>query len=1436
MSEPASTAQFLSDLTSRGVHLWVEGEGLRYRAPQNAITPALRTEIGRRKTELVDLLQRRREMAPRSAAARIVPDPASRHEPFPLTDIQQAYWVGRDPAFELGLSAQLYSEREVDGLDLGRFVRAWRRLLVQHEMLRVSFLPDGRQRIVERLAFTPPVIDLRGLAGEPAAGALARLREHMKRHGPPLAARPFELVVSLRDGGLVHLHLTLSLLVCDGMSSDVLFRDLLALYEDPDRPLPRLDLSFRDYVMAVAGAEGTETYRRSLAAWRQRLPTLPPAPELPLARPPAALRGHRFVRRTHRLPPATWRSLKERSLEHGLTAASAVCAAYAEVLAAWSKSRHFLLNLLFFSRPLLHPQINEVVGNFSTTILLEVDASAAGSFAARAERLQRQLWADIEHAAVSGIRVLRELTQQRREDVRPVVPVVFASTLGLSAGVATALSGRAGDERPEYDSMQTPQVWIDHQVQERDGQLVAVWDTVDDLFPPGLVQEMFDAYCRLLERLADDAAAWAADDLDLLPAAQRARRDAVNATAGPVPDELLHAPFLRQAARHPERLAAICGDRTLTYGELRRRAGRLAGRLRRAGAGPGRLVAVCMHKGWEQVVAVLGVLESGAAYLPIAADLPLERRRFLLDHGQVRIVLLQEGGPAGEPGWPAETALLTVRWDEGPDEPGAEPPPAPARPGDLAYVIYTSGSTGLPKGVMIDHRGALNTVLDINRRWRVGPGDRVLALSSLSFDLSVYDLFGLLAAGGTVVLPAPSAAGEPGHWLDLCRRHGVTLWSSVPALMEMLIDHVAGRAEQLPAALRLVLLSGDWIPVTLPGRLREVQPAAELISLGGATEASIWSIAYPVGEVDRGWKSIPYGRPLTNQAFHVLDERLADCPDWVTGQLFIAGVGLALGYLHDPQKTAASFLHRPRTGERIYRTGDLGRYLPSGDLEILGREDLQVKIQGYRIELGEVEAALLAQPEVRAAAAVAVGEARASKRLVGYVVPAAERPGLLEELREALAARLPPYMVPAHLVLLPELPLSANGKVDRAALARPQAEERAGREHVPPRSGLESLLAEIWSAALGVPSVGARDHFFELGGQSLLAVRTMNEIRRRTGRDLPLSALFEAPTVEQLAALIAREEAAERRSPLVAIQAAGARPPFFCIHPVGGNVLCYVELARHLGPDQPFYGLQSVDAAGTSIEELAAVYLAAVRERAPHGPYFLGGWSMGGVVAFEMARQLVGDGEEVAALVLLDAARPRPGAGVDDAALACRFARDFGGLLGRELTVETEALRALPREEWLRHILTAAGPAGAGIGVEQARSMLATFTRNYRALLDYHALPYPGRLALLRAVGSPHDAMPEPSLGWSEVAGAGVLVETVPGDHYSMVRPPHVAALARILGRCLAPADGALRREAGALPAVSKTSPACTLQEETGERDARSILLGDSAHRTKGEK
>jgi amino acid adenylation domain-containing protein len=663
---------------------------------------------------------------------------------------------------------------------------------------------------------------------------------------------------------------------------------------------------------------------------------------------------------------------------------------------------------------------------------------------------------------------------------------------------------------------------------EREGALWYTWDVVDQLFPEGMIDDMYAAYGTRLKQLATDDAAWEQDWVtslnNLLPAQQKQLRDEINATEAPEPGELLHAGFARNTAATPDAPAVIANDRCLSYAELDQLSNQLAHQLQAQGVQTNELVAVVMQKGWEQVVAVLGILKAGAAYLPIDASMPAERLHYLLEFGEARIAVTQVCQDAAID-WPADTIRLRISDDELSAAPETEVSNQTTL-SDIAYVIFTSGSTGQPKGVVIDHRGAVNTCADINQRFTVTAKDRVLALSSLSFDLSVYDIFGLLAAGGAIVMPDASGMRDPAHWAGMVAKHQVSIWNTVPALMDLLTDYGEQQTAPVLQSLRIVMMSGDWIPVKLPNRIQAVGQDVQVYSLGGATEASIWSILYPITDVPADWISIPYGKPMLNQSFHVLNSDLTPCPAWVPGELYIGGIGVAKGYWRDEEKTAASFITHPRTGERLYRTGDLGRYLPDGNIEFMGREDFQVKIQGFRVELGDIEAALEAHPGIRNTVVIASGPDRGSKRLIAYLVAEHDPAPDADELRTWLGKKLPAYMVPGSFVLLDKLPLTANGKVDRRELPEPPAIENDTSAQAEPTHAAapDTDIARLVGEILGATDIDPSANLLQMGATSIEMIRIANALDQHLGFRPRMDDFYRDPSVTGLTTLYSQHQ------------------------------------------------------------------------------------------------------------------------------------------------------------------------------------------------------------------------------------------------------------------------------------------------------------------------
>lgn len=918
--------------------------------------------------------------APAAAEARPAAWPTMADgEPFALTPVQHAYLVGRAPHQTLGgVGCHLYQEFDGAGLEADALEQAVGALIDRHPMLLASFLDDGRQQ--RRPDTRWRGLTVHDLRAAPPGQCDTHLQAMRERHGHRVLAvergENVDFQITLLPGGHHRLHADIDLLVLDAASFSQVFDELAALVRGEQLPAVSTDYDFRSY-LAHSALENEAARQQAQQFWMAHRDSLPGAPHLPLACPPEQIENVRITRRRVEIQAEDWARFKASAADYGVTPTMALATCFGAVLSRWCGQQRLLLNLTLFDRLPLDPAVDAMIADFTNILLLDI-AGEGARFAALAQANQQTFTDAYEHRHWSGVELLREL--RRTPGAYPHgAPVVFTSNLGRP------LFGQDAERTlgaPGWGISQTPQVWIDHLAYEHGTSVFLQWDCNEALFPPGLLDAMFEAYVGLVRHLLDQPQSWQDDVPDLMPPAQLAVRATVNAYGDePVPAGLLHEGFFCRAQECPEAVALVHGERRLTYGELADQARRCAGALVARGVEPGNTVAISMPKGIGQVIAVLGTLYAGAVYVPVSLDQPRERRDTIY-HGAATVLVLVCRGARDDMPPEAADGMTFLCWQ---DVLGHAPLPAPRAVDahEPAYIIYTSGSTGVPKGVIISHRGALNTCAELNRRYAVTADDRVLALSALHFDLSVYDIFGLLGAGGAVVLVDEAQRRDPAAWCDAIDRHGVTMWNTVPALFDMLLTYSEGFELRAPAALRIVMLSGDWIGLDLPARLRAFRPDGRFVAMGGATEASIWSNVYDVEDVAPHWRSIPDGYPLARQKYRVADAQGRDCPDWVPGELWIGGKGVALGYFNDPERTAQQFV--TADGERWYRTGDIGCYWPDGRLEFLGRRDKQVKVGGYRIELGEIEAALLRVDGVKSAVAMAVGERE--KSLVAFVAP-----------------------------------------------------------------------------------------------------------------------------------------------------------------------------------------------------------------------------------------------------------------------------------------------------------------------------------------------------------------------------------------------------------------------------------------------------------------
>ncbi len=721
-----------------------------------------------------------------------------------------------------------------------------------------------------------------------------------------------------------------------------------------------------------------------------------------------------FERFFIQLDKAVWDKFKSSISNKGKTATSVLLALYSQCLAKWSINKHFTINLILLNRLPVHPNVHRIVGDFTSINLTEVDCRRAETpFIDHVSQIQQQMFRDLDHSSFSGVEVLREMTRQKGQ-AYALMPFVFTSAINLID--SNGLIGKMN----EYGISQTPQVFIDCQVMDDDNGLRVNWDVRKGVFPANVIADMFSAFEIALLKLVHEDQAWESAALVNLPNEQTRQRASVNNTYLNQAKHLLHQGFFEQASQQPTQIAVIEGEQEYSYAELRDKVFTVGNLLQKHQLQQGDKVAIISDKSIYQVTSVLAILSLGAVYVPIDKAQPISRIKKIIDQSQVKAILVDKHQPIYES---LEVQCIAANLLEQRESISYDV--YEGDPDELAYIIFTSGSTGEPKGVAMSHAAAMNTITDINRRFSITSHDRVLALSKLNFDLSVYDIFGLLTAGGTIVYPEQGHLYDANYWLSCLQTKKITLWNTVPALMKMLL--AVDETEQFSIdSMKTILLSGDWVPPKMVKQCATAFPKSTIIALGGATEAGIWSNYHICSEEDFERESIPYGYPLANQCFYILDEHNEDCPNWVRGELYIAGDSLAQGYYQNTEMTNERFITTIKQ-QRLYRTGDYGRYMDNGEIEFIGRLDNQVKLRGNLINLGEIESLLNKHEQVDASCAVVLD----NKHLYAVVQLAEYAPNnvLCNDFIDYLEQLLPSYMVPVKLFILSKLTLNANDKI-----------------------------------------------------------------------------------------------------------------------------------------------------------------------------------------------------------------------------------------------------------------------------------------------------------------------------------------------------------------------------------------------------------------------
>ncbi|HVQ39350.1 MAG TPA: amino acid adenylation domain-containing protein, partial [Pyrinomonadaceae bacterium] len=907
-------------------------------------------------------------------------------------------------------------------------------------------------------------------------------------------------------------------------------------------------------------------------------------------------------------------------------------------------------------------EIEPLIGFFVNQLVMRTDLSGGPTFRELLQRVREVCLGAYAHQDLPFEKLVEALQPERDPSRSPLFQVKLVLQTAPTGDPDRISELSLSPVGKNLDVARFDLTWA---LIELEHAVVGTMEYNTDLFDTATVRQMTDHLQNLLEGILEHV------DLPIsrLPMLSEIEREQLligwNNTAADYPRSVcVHHLFERQAELTPEGLAVVFGNQQLTYADLNKRANQLSHHLRSLGIGPEVLVGICVERSVEMVVGLLAILKAGGAYVPLDPEYPAERLSYMLEDAGIAVLLSENQLLDRLPTHWALIFSLDEDWPAVAAYPEDNLLDTEVLPDNLAYVIYTSGSTGRPNGVAITHHGLANLVHWHQEAFAISAADRAPQIAGTSFDASAWEIWPHLTAGASLHLPPESvrvAAPELRDWL---LAEEITVGFVPTPLAEQLL----GLSWPAESRLRLLLTGGGPL-----GQYPERRHPFELVNNYGPTEGTVVSTSVTIGCAVAGERRAPaIGKPIANVKVYLLDEEMEPVPVGVAGELYVGGAGLARAYHNRASLTASRFVpdrFGGIAGARLYRTGDLGRWRADGELEFLGRVDEQVKVRGYRIELGEIEAVLLRHEGVNAAVVVAREEAGGEKRLVGYVVLAVnadEQTAVsVAGLREYLAERLPSYMVPA-LVLLEELPLTPNGKVDRRLLLGSLDVAGSPRTFVAPRTFAELQLVRMWEDILGLEQVGVHDNFFELGGHSLLAARLMSRIRRETGKDLPLALLFKAQTVEQLAGHL-RDQSSVHTGPLVKLQDGTGRP-FFCVHPVGGNVLCYAELARALGADQTFYGIQSpapedLNESPRSIQQMARSYLEAILTVQSQGPYLLGGWSMGGLIAFEMARALERKGEVVSLLALVDPTPPRSNGQVledDELSLLMSFAQDLG--------------------------------------------------------------------------------------------------------------------------------------------------------------------------------
>ncbi|MBW4681349.1 MAG: amino acid adenylation domain-containing protein [Microcoleus vaginatus WJT46-NPBG5] len=1337
---------------------------------------------------------------------------------FPASFAQQRLWflhrlVPGNPFYNVGCALRLTGT-----LDFVALQQTFNEIVRRHETLRTTFIAiEGQpmQAIAPCLNVSIAITSLLHLpATERETAAQRRVNAEFERPFN-LKVGPLMRVTLLQmDAAEYLLLLNLHHIVADGWSMGVLIREIGALYSafagkdgklSNSPPLPELPIQYADFAEWQREWLRDSVQETQLAYWRKQLEGIEVL-NLPTDRPRPAVPTYRGAKQLWVLPPALSEALEALSSRQGVTLFITLLAAFQTLLYRYTGTEDIAIGSPIAGRN--RSEIESLIGFFVNSLVLRTNLSGNPTFIELLSRVKEVALGAYAHQDLPFEKLVEELHPERDLSRNPLFQIAFSlQNTPVEALELPGLTLKLFEFDPGTAKLDLEfHLWQD--LEGLKGQVV--YST--DLFEAATIGRMLEHFQVLLEHIIIDPEQ-RIGYLPILTEAERHKLLGKFNSAVSQDRRCFHHLFEAQVERSPEAVAVAFENEKLTYRELNDRANQLAHYLQKIGVKPEVLVGICLERSIEMIVALLGIFKAGGAYLPLDPCYPQARLNFMLEDAQVSFLVTESGlNPIlikNEASRQHEFSIIYLDKDKNNiSRQSKENPSSSVTTGNLAYVIYTSGSTGKPKGVLVEHRGLCNMAESQMDAFNLKASHRVLQFASLSFDASIFEIVMALQAGATLYLAKKESLlpGQP--LIQLLQKQAITHVTLPPAALSVL------PAEKLPA-LQTIICAGESCSQNI---VKRWAAGRRFFNAYGPTETTVWAT---LAEISDERKKPSIGRPILNTQVYILDRNLQPAPIGITGELYIAGEGLARGYLCRPELTAERFIPNPFDAKkisslqpsRLYKTGDLGRYLPNGKIEFLGRIDQQVKIRGFRIELGEIEAVINQYSAIKKAVVIALADISINQRIVAYLVPAHRIPepsSLIPTLRQFIKGKLPEYMVPSEFVILDSLPTTPSGKVDRRALPAPHTLTRLQRQKtfISPRNPTESALVKIWAEVLNLERVSVSDSFFDLGGDSLLAIRLMEQIQKQFARELPLSSLFLSPTIESLANTLFAEKKSIKWSPLVPIQPKGSNSPFFCVHPIFGVVFPYYELAYYLGEDQPFYGLQPLGIDGeqsplTRIEEMAAYYIKALRAVQPNGPYFLGGWSFGGLVAFEMAQQLQKAGEEVGLLALLDTAAPVAG-NKFSFWNGCKFLFNtvrrsiwpflldylyLTSVSEKQKTQLSKIFQLKNRGSWKlmlkRAVMINLMPQEAKLkrlNQLTIRSMFRVFQANSQATLSYTPKTYPNRITLFKSCEPGNVDSQDPTMGWSELTESGTDIHLVAGNHLEMMKTPNVQMLAEQIG------------------------------------------------------